>query len=69
MSSSLINVLRSTPTTAGDVADLLGEQSQSNLLHVLAVVPDPRHRRGVRYRLASLLTVAVCAVLALGVQR
>jgi predicted transposase YbfD/YdcC len=33
-------------------------------LQVLAAVPDPRHRRGVRYRLASLLAVAVYAVLA-----
>ena len=31
---------------------------------MLAGVPDPHHRRGVRYRLASLLAVAVCAVLA-----
>jgi predicted transposase YbfD/YdcC len=30
----------------------------------LATVPDPRDRRGVRHRLASLLSVAVCAVLA-----
>ncbi|QSB17413.1 ISAs1 family transposase [Natronosporangium hydrolyticum] len=30
----------------------------------MAEVPDPRQRRGVRYRLASLLAVAVCAVLA-----
>jgi len=30
----------------------------------LAVVPDPRDRRGVRHRLTSLLSVAVCAVLA-----
>jgi hypothetical protein len=38
--------------------------TQQNLLHALAGVADPRHRRGVRYRLASLLAVAVCAVLA-----
>ncbi|MFD0585016.1 transposase family protein [Dactylosporangium darangshiense] len=37
---------------------------QRDLLRALAAVPDPRHRRGVRYRLVSLLAVAVCAVLA-----
>ena len=34
------------------------------LLAVLAGVADPRHRRGVRYRLAVILGLAVCAVLA-----
>jgi hypothetical protein len=34
------------------------------LLAVLAKVEDPRHRRGVRYRLAVILGLAVCAVLA-----
>ncbi len=31
---------------------------------MLAKVTDPRHRRGVRYRLAVILGLAVCAVLA-----
>jgi hypothetical protein len=34
------------------------------LLAVLARVTDPRHRRGVRHRLAVILGLAVCAVLA-----
>lgn len=34
-----------------------------DLLAVLAKVPDPRDRRGVRYPLAGILAVAVCAVL------
>jgi predicted transposase YbfD/YdcC len=34
------------------------------LLRVLAQVADPRHRRGVRHRLAVILGLAVCAVLA-----
>ena len=34
-----------------------------DLLAALSGVPDPRDPRGVRYRLASVLTVAVCAVL------
>jgi predicted transposase YbfD/YdcC len=34
------------------------------LLEALSAVPDPREARGVRYRFASVLAVAVCAVLA-----
>jgi len=34
------------------------------LLAVLARITDPRHRRGVRYRLAVILGLAACAVLA-----
>lgn len=35
----------------------------SQLLGLLAAVPDPRDRRGVRYRLAAILAVSVSAVL------
>ena len=35
-----------------------------SLLAALAAVPDPRARRGVRYPVAALLTLAVCAMLA-----
>jgi predicted transposase YbfD/YdcC len=64
MPSSLITTLRSNlPTDLGLCADL-GEHDQRDLLHALSAVPDPRARRGVRYRLTSLLAVAVCAVLA-----
>jgi DDE_Tnp_1-associated len=34
------------------------------LLALLARVTDPRHRRGIRHRLADILALAVCAVLA-----
>jgi len=34
------------------------------LLPVLAAIPDPRARRGVRHRLVVILSLAVCAVLA-----
>jgi hypothetical protein len=44
---------------AGDAAE-----EQAGLLAVLARVADPRHRRGVRHRLAAILGLAVCAVLA-----
>src|SRR5690242_990022 len=37
---------------------------RARLLAVLAAVPDPRARRGVRHRLAVILGLAVCAVLA-----
>ena len=40
------------------------EEEQPRLLAVLASVSDPRHRRGVRHRLAVVLGLAVCAVLA-----
>ncbi|MFT4215598.1 MAG: transposase family protein [Micropruina sp.] len=33
-----------------------------DLMTALSTVPDPRDPRGVRYRLAAVLTVAVCAV-------
>src|SRR6266699_1305687 len=41
-----------------------GPGEDQALLMVLAAVPDPRARRGVRHRLAVILTLAVCAVLA-----
>src|SRR5437764_14858464 len=64
MSSSLIDAVRPRPTPGIDVPAVLGGDEQQNLLHARTTVPDPRQRRGVRYRLASLLAVAVCAVLA-----
>ena len=41
---------------------LAGERAR--LLQVLAAIPDPRARRGVRHRLAGILGLALCAVLA-----
>jgi hypothetical protein len=64
MSSSLIDAVRLDPTYGIDTPARLEDDERRDLLQVLAGVPDPRHRRGVRYRLASLLAVAVCAVLA-----
>jgi predicted transposase YbfD/YdcC len=64
MPSSLITTLRSNLPTDVDVPAHVGEDDQRNLLYALVAVPDPRDRRGVRYRLTSLLAVAVCAVLA-----
>jgi predicted transposase YbfD/YdcC len=64
MSSSLIDAVRLDLTSGIEVPAQLQEDQQRNLLRALAMVPDPRRCRGVRYRLASLLAVAVCAVLA-----
>src|SRR5262245_56390575 len=64
MPSSLITTLRSNLSANLDLGADLGENDPRDLLHALAAVPDPRDRRGVRYRLTSLLAVAVCAVLA-----
>jgi predicted transposase YbfD/YdcC len=60
MSSSLIDAVRTH--LPADLA--LDAEQQRDLVAALGAVPDPRRRRGVRYRLASLLAVAVCAVLA-----
>ena len=40
------------------------DREPARLLPVLAAIPDPRARRGVRHRLAVILGLAVCAVLA-----
>src|SRR5437667_2187860 len=50
----------------GHLAGLAKEAAEDRpgSLAVLAKVTDPRHRRGVRYRLAVILGLAVCAVLA-----
>ena len=50
----------------GHLADLVGDAAGDSpgLLAVLAGVADPRHPRGVRHKLAVILALAVCAVLA-----
>ena len=50
----------------GHLVELAGAaaEEQPGLLAVLAGVADPRRRRGVRHRLAAILGLAVCAVLA-----
>jgi predicted transposase YbfD/YdcC len=55
--------------TDPSIGQLLGAgqslgSDRAGLLLVLAAVPDPRARRGVRHRLAVILGLAVCAVLA-----
>ncbi|MEU4643392.1 ISAs1 family transposase [Micromonospora sp. NPDC023814] len=62
MSSSLIDVIRQHAPASTDTTDA-GRESYG-LLAALARVPDPRDPRGIRYPLASVLAVAVCAVMA-----
>jgi len=60
--SAMPAVLSSTVAAACDL--LVEVPDCSRLLELLGLVPDPRLRRGVRHRLASVLAVAAAAVLA-----
>ncbi|GAB3864003.1 hypothetical protein GCM10029963_73670 [Micromonospora andamanensis] len=62
MSSSLIDVIRQHAPAPSDSSTAGG--AEFGLLEALARVPDPRDPRGIRYPLASVLAVAVCAVMA-----
>ncbi|MEU0553749.1 ISAs1 family transposase [Dactylosporangium sp. NPDC006015] len=64
MASSLIPALTVTAPGGDFAPDPVTDREHGGLLHALAAVPDPRDSRGIRYPLVSLLTVAVCAVLA-----
>ncbi|MFF5053251.1 transposase family protein [Micromonospora sp. NPDC000663] len=62
MSSSLIDVIRQyAPAPSGTTPT--GREAYG-LVEALARVPDLRDPRGIRYPLASVLAVAVCAVMA-----
>lgn len=50
------------PTT-DDSLSLFTDGDRRTLAEALAAVPDPRRRRGVRYRFTPLLSAAVCAML------
>jgi hypothetical protein len=60
--SSLMSV--SLDTSPYSSAGAVGEVSADGLLRALAKVPDPRDPQGVRYRLATLLAIGVCAMTA-----
>ena len=64
MSACLIPVLSAVATPSDAPARPVTRGEQEGLLHALTAVPDPRSPRGLRYPLAGLLTVAVCAVMA-----
>ena len=61
MSSSPMSALPAQPTPSTPFTRQIGF---AGLMNVLAQVPDPRHRRGVRHSLAGVVTVALSAVLA-----
>jgi predicted transposase YbfD/YdcC len=64
MTSSLIHALTvTTPVTDTSPAPVT-DGERGGLFDVVSRIPDPRNPCGVRYPLAALLTVAVCAVLA-----
>lgn len=63
--SSPITVLAACGNAAPDPANATTvDPSAEDLLVALSAVPDPRHARGVRHRLITVLGAAVCAVLA-----
>ena len=64
MSSSLIDVIGRHVPAPTDRVGVSASGDRHGLLAALARVPDPRDRRGIRYPLASILAVAVCAVMA-----
>jgi predicted transposase YbfD/YdcC len=64
MSACPIPALSAVTTPTETPARPVTKSEQAGLLHALSAVPDPRSPRGLRYPLAGLLSVAVCAVLA-----
>ena len=64
MASSLISVLTVTTLGSDTPPPPVTDGERRGLLDAVSSVPDPRSPRGIRYPLAGLLTVAVCAVLA-----
>lgn len=63
-SSSSLSPLVATITGADAPAAELSVAQSIRLLQALSAVPDPRHRRGRRHSLQSILLIAVSAVLA-----
>jgi len=64
MASSLITALTVTTPHASTAPSPVTDGEHHGLLDALAKVPDPRDPRGIRYPLSSVLSVAVCAVMA-----
>ena len=64
MSACPIPALSAVTTPTDTPIHPVTDSEQAGLLQALAVVPDPRSPRGLRYPLAGLLAVAVCAVVA-----
>jgi predicted transposase YbfD/YdcC len=64
MSACPIQVLSAVTTPADTAVHPVTDGERTSLLEAVAAVPDPRSPRGLRYPLAGLLAVAVCAVMA-----
>lgn len=64
MSSSLTEIVLPHRPSDVPLPTAVTEGDRHSLFVVLAAVPDPRDPRGRRYPLVSILSVAVCAVLA-----
>jgi predicted transposase YbfD/YdcC len=64
MASSLICALTVTAPVTDTPPVPVTDGEHGGLFDVVSRIPDPRNPCGVRYPLAALLTVAVCAVLA-----
>ena len=64
MSACPIQVLSAVTTPAETPVRPVTEGKRLSLLDAVTAVPDPRSPRGLRYPLAGLLVVAVCAVMA-----
>jgi hypothetical protein len=64
MPSALIPALTVTDPATNDRLAPVTDGERGGLPDALSTVADPRSPRGIRYPLAALLTVAVCAVLA-----
>jgi predicted transposase YbfD/YdcC len=64
VSSSPTGLAAAQLTRLNRVAPDAGDAPPAGLLDALRLVPDPRDPRGIRYGLAAVLGVAVCATLA-----
>jgi predicted transposase YbfD/YdcC len=64
MASSLISIPTVTTPESEPPPPPVTDGEHGGLLEAVSLVPDPRNRRGARYPLPALPTVAVCAVLA-----
>jgi len=62
--SAVSDALNAHPSTAAGGPIEVTDRDRRRLLEVLALVPDPRRRRGVRHRFTPLLAATVCAMLA-----
>lgn len=63
-SSSFLSVVADAVQTLAEPAEQLSAADSVRLLTALGSVPDPRHRRGIRHSVQSILLLVVGAVMA-----